>query len=149
MICDAADTLWKNPILFRNASHVRPKRLPDIGVNTGTRSFVLKTQWMFRHEKVLPIWKIFIQIRSHHNIYCLCFNSKFYILTLNTSSIRGAHRLDAIPLGFTHRTVPPGRITLGYVSQAFHAWLPSLSPSGTKKQRKNVRSEFSYPDYPG
>jgi hypothetical protein len=32
------------------------------GVNTEARFFVLKTEWMFRHEKVLPIGKVLSEI---------------------------------------------------------------------------------------
>jgi hypothetical protein len=37
------------------------------------------------------------------------------------------HRLGS------HHTVPPGRIALGAVFQAFHARLPSRRPSGTMR----------------
>jgi hypothetical protein len=33
----------------------------------------------------------------------------------------------------SHHTVPPGRIALGVVFQAFHARLPSRRPSGTMR----------------
>jgi hypothetical protein len=42
MICDPTDAFWNNSILFRDATHVRPKTLPDSWSQHGNALFCTK-----------------------------------------------------------------------------------------------------------
>ena len=55
MIRDTAH-FGRVPFSFAMPPMYGQRRSLRSGTKTGTRSFVLKTQWMFRHEKVFAIW---------------------------------------------------------------------------------------------
>ena len=59
MVSDSANALRMNSVLLCNTTEIRPEALSDLWV--GTRSLVLKTQWTFRHEKVLPMAVIVLE----------------------------------------------------------------------------------------
>jgi hypothetical protein len=61
MVSDSADALRMNSVLLCHTTEIRPEPLSEFWVQDRSRSLVLKTQWTFRHEKVLPMAVIVLE----------------------------------------------------------------------------------------